>query len=111
MSDMKELAEKLRTLAHGLDMGFLHEEDAMAVLRAAIGVSEAGAETSLRNVQRSGWKLVPVEPTEAMRAAAMDWLMSGADLYVNEHGQVVVETTTPKDVWKFMLDASPEVSP
>jgi hypothetical protein len=82
-----------------------------ALAHPSIGDSEAGAESSLRNVQGSGWKLVPVEPTEAMRAAAMDWLMSGADLYVNEHGQVVVETTTPKDVWKFMLDASPEVSP
>jgi N-dimethylarginine dimethylaminohydrolase len=103
MTDVKQLAEKLRTLAHGLDMGFLHEDDAMAVLRAAIGVSEAGAETSLRNVQRSGWKLVPVEPTDAMIAGGIDAL--------REHTQVLAIDRDPLFVWRYMLAAAPKVSP
>lgn len=53
-----------------------------------------------------GWRLVPEEPTADMREAGMDWLLSGADLYVREE-QVVVETATPRDVYRVMLAAAP----
>jgi hypothetical protein len=99
MTDVKQLAEKLRTLAHGLDMGFLHEDDAMAVFRAALEDSEAGAESSLRNVQRSG-------ATHRHKKRGSEYVLIGFGLwtginqYVEDDADLSVKEVAP-GVWSI----------
>lgn len=54
-----------------------------------------------------GWKLVPVEITEAMKSAGMDVLMNQTDIYADDYGNVTVETITPRRIYTAMLAAAP----
>jgi hypothetical protein len=53
-----------------------------------------------------GFVLVPVEPDAAMKQACMDVLLYRGDIYAREDGTIVVETITPRDLWREMLAAS-----
>jgi hypothetical protein len=85
-----------------------HEPDAArAALRAAVEqvVAERDALKAQIAVQAVpvGWKLVPVEPTEAMLAAARDWSAKKYGRPVGDDGA--------GGCWAAMLAASPEVNP
>jgi hypothetical protein len=54
-----------------------------------------------------GYALVPVEPTDDMKRAGLNVLLHEGDIYAREDGTIVIETITPRDLWRDMLNAAP----
>jgi hypothetical protein len=52
--------------------------------------------------------LVPVEPTEEMRRAVLDLILSSGDIHYDEdRGTIVVETYLTRSAWRTFLEHAP----
>lgn len=73
-------------------------------LQFAVYVRRANA--ALAALDAAGFVVVPKEPTEAMREAAMEVLLFGSNIYARDDDVIVVETATSKAVYRAMLAAA-----
>lgn len=109
MTDLREAAEALMEHVVG-DLptkGWLRDTNASRAAIAAIRAALA-APALPEPAVKAGWRLVPVEPTEAMNAAGghanSEWLNDNAPIGEKRYAMPM------PSVWQAMLAATPEIA-